>query len=135
MRLLRILIPLLIILAVFSNCAQEKYGDVKAVLKDMIKVQEKYIDDIKKADSAAKCAAAINTFAESIKEFKSKKDVLDKKYPELQSAKEIPQELKGIMDELVLASQKMMEASQGLEKYANDPEVQKAIAKMAQLGQ
>lgn len=116
-----------IILLTFSiiGCSGGKYGDVKKVINKIIKARETVIKDLKKASNAKDVAKAITELADSFSEMKLEFMGFEDKYPELNN--EIPEDLAALRDEMLLSGEKMQSVDDIIEKYEDDPEVEKAI--------
>ncbi len=108
-------------------CGGGKYADAKKVIAESNKIMEDFYEDIDKADSAEKFAAALNGFTKSMQPIVSEMKKLEEKYPELGDQGDVPEELgeegKKMMELWMKFSSIMMKAQQ----YADDPAVAKAM--------
>jgi len=113
-----------------------KYGDVKEVMNEMIKIQEVYTSGLENAQNAQDVAIAINKYIDSMKTVLPQALVLEKKYPELKQKKgeNAPAELQEIQKKMQESTREVAKVSQTiLMKYISDAEVNKAMHRMTEL--
>ncbi len=126
-----IALPILLAFVAFGCGKANKYADVKEVLTDTVKIQETYISAMQKAANAGDVIAAVKGFGEGMSKLLPKVKELDKKYPELKDKKDIPADLKPLMDQIEANNKKLEEAAKPImAKYMKDPNVLKAMAEM-----
>ena len=110
-----------------------RYADVRDYMEQSIKAQEEYLSAIEKADSAQEIAGALNKFAERFLTLKPKMKVLMEKYPEIASEKELPSELRGVMNRQNDLAEKIHNASmKNVSPHTTDPAVVEATKNLAE---
>ena len=103
-----------------------KFSDAKSVLQKFNQNMEDWLEDMDKADSAQKVAAALNAFTSKMKDLRDEMKKIEEKYPELKGMSDPPEELKEEAKKMEELMTKMMSAMMKVSEYADDPEVQKA---------
>ncbi len=107
-----------------------KYAEAKKIMEETADTMEEFMNSVEKAGSADDVVAAINKFSDSMKKLKPKVEELQKKYPELKNEKEVPEELKPVIERFNSLGSRMMGAMGNIAKYAADPKVQEAQQKL-----
>ncbi len=128
-------ITMLCVLAVlfFTVGCQGKYADAKKVNQKYMDVVKKYVDDLEKAASAEDAAKAINRFADGMEALWPQMKALSEKYPELKDRNNPPEELKEMQAEAQEMGKKMGTSMMKLMPYMTDPEVQKAQKRLQEV--
>lgn len=103
-----------------------KYADIKSVMTKFNENTEKWIEDMDKADSAQKVAAALRDFASHMKGLRSEMEKMEEKYPELKDMSDPPEVLKEEAQKMEELMMKIMTVMMKAAQYADDPEVQAA---------
>ncbi len=109
-----------------------KYADAKTAIRDMIDAFENLSDEIGDANDGKSIAAAIDGFVEKMTGLQERMKELEEKYPEFKDKGNVPEELKDLMKELGVATNKMRLVMQKAQKFATDSDVMNAIGKLAQ---
>lgn len=103
--------------------------DPKSVMNEIADTMEALVNDLDGSDSADDVVAAINKFADKMKELKVKVKALEEKYPELKNMGkdgEIPAEFKEYYDRMKELTPKLMGLFTKLQEFASDPKVMEA---------
>jgi hypothetical protein len=106
-----------------------KYADVQKVMDKYIGANEKFATALEGAKTADEVVAALNTLTETTKAVAPQLKAFETKYPEFKNQDNPPAELKPLMDRMMAAAGKMMNAMQKIAPFASDAKVQEAQAK------
>ena len=106
-----------------------KYADVQKVMDKYIGANEKFATTLDGAKTAEDVVTALNTLTETTKAVAPELKAFETKYPEFKNQDNPPAELKPIMDRMMAAAGKMMNAMAKIAPFASDPKVQEAQAK------
>jgi len=107
--------------------AGDKYADFRAFMNDMIKSASDFATAVEKATTGKEAAAALSAMGKKLAAAKPQVAEFEKKYPELRQA-QAPAELKDLQDASAQMGAKMNAAMTTLKtKYAQDPDVLKAL--------
>ena len=120
------------LMVVIAGCGG-KYSDVVEVNRDFAKQMKAYIDDVAKVDSADKAAAAIHKLADGMEKLVPKMKAMKKKYPELESAEKLPEELKKTEQEMEAVGREFGASFMKLMPYMADKKVQEAQARLSKI--
>ncbi|MCX7677988.1 MAG: hypothetical protein N2316_02100 [Spirochaetes bacterium] len=134
MKFFRAIIIFVFVLPIMLWCkkATNRYAEVREYLKKSIAIQEEYLRAIENAKNQKDVASAINVYAEKLKAIHPIMQELVVKYPEIVSEKEVPDELKDIMEEQNRLAAKIHEASmKNVIPYNKTPEVIEATKNLA----
>ena len=110
-----------------------KYGDLKKAMRDVTGATKTFADNVEKASDGKGVAEALQKYVKEMEKLQPKMEELEKKYPELSDG--VPEELKELEAEFEEVGTKMMEAMGKLVKFADDPEVLKAMEGFEKIGQ
>lgn len=115
------------------NCSQKHKGAIaefKAVLGEIVQLQEKALAGIEKAKDGKEGAAILDKLREEMLVVKGKAEMLEKKYPETKTS-EPPAEIEAELKKGTEVSKKLGEALlQAMEKFANDKDFLEAAKRM-----
>jgi hypothetical protein len=130
----KLLILCVIIVMVLSVAACKgggggKYADVQKVMDKYIGANENFSTALEGAKSADDVVKALNALTETTKEVAPKLKAFETKYPEFKNQDNPPAELKPIMDRMMAAAGKMMNAMAKIAPFASDPKVVEAQTK------
>jgi|GEM_PF-599573 len=117
----------LTLLAGSAIYAGGKYTEVEPVLAEMLKVFEKFVTGLEKAENADAVAAALDYHAKTAITLAPKMKEIMKKYPELKDENSHPEELKPLltkMDELI---KRMVVMYGKIGQYTKYPKVKEAF--------
>ena len=106
-----------------------KYAEVKSVMEKQVAGMETFISGLEKASSGPEVAAAFSGYADVIKTLAPQMKALSEKYPEMKNEKEMPAELKPIMDKMEELTKRLGAATMKAAPYLMDPAVQEAQKK------
>lgn len=118
------------VIVLFACGGGGKYGDAKKAMENFISATEDFVAALENADDGKTVAAAINSYADVMKDVGAEMKALTEKYPELKDQKNPPEELKDVAKKMEEVMPKMMGAMMKLAKYAEDPDVMAAQKKM-----
>ena len=104
--------------------------DPKSVVKDFLAVMDDLVVDVEKADNADDIVSAIDKYADGMKKLIPRLKQLKDKFPGLMKSKTLPPEFKEFEAKFNEMQPKMMAVFGKMMKYAADPKVQAAQAKM-----
>lgn len=107
--------------------------DPKSVANATADAFEALVNDVDGANSADDVVAAINKFADKMKELKPKIKALQEKYPELKNmgkGDEVPAEFKEANERMTKLGPKLIGLFGKLQKYDADPKVVEAQKKL-----
>jgi DNA repair ATPase RecN len=107
--------------------------DPKSVANAAADAFENLVNDMEGANSADDLVAAINKFADKMKELKPKMKALEEKYPELKNmgkSDEVPAEFKEANERMEKLGPRLISLFGKLQKYATDPKVIEAQKKL-----
>ena len=132
MKTSKLMIGLCVIVFIFGtiSCGGGKYGDAKKVVSKTNKVLEGFLAKMDKADNAKAVASAVTGFASEMEKILPDMKKLEEKYPELQGAQGVPQELGEEGVKMMELWGKFASVMMKIQEYADDPEVQKAQEKL-----
>jgi len=129
---------ILALLLFVSGCSKSstKYADIKAFINDLINAQEEFLSSVEKSKNADDMVIAINAFTEKMIKLAEQSSEIKKRYPEFEKwekDKEPPAELKADVERLDAQAEKFGQifVSEKIQKYYNDPKVQKALLEMS----
>ena len=105
-----------------------KYSDIKSIMKKFNENTEKWVESMEKADTAKKVASALSDYTNVMKGLRVEMTEMEKKYPEITTMSDPPEELKEEAAKLEELTLKMMTTLMKAAQFADDPEVQKAQA-------
>ncbi len=126
---------LILAAALLAGCGKisGRYSDVRDYMEQSIKAQEEYLSAIEGADSAGDIAGALNKFAARFQVLRPKMKVLMEKYPEIASEKELPSELRDVMNRQNELAEKIHNASmKNVAPYTMDPVVVEATKNLSE---
>lgn len=126
------LISVVIFLSMLLACGGGKYADAKKVMEKWVGTTNEFIADMDNVTDAAGAAAAINTYADSMKAMAADMKKIQEKYPEIKDEKNPPEELKEIAAQMEEVMPKMMGAMMKLAQYSQDPAVMEAQKKLGE---
>jgi hypothetical protein len=106
-----------------------KYADVQKVMDKYIGANEKFATALDGAKTAEDVVTALNALTETTKAVAPELKAFETKYPEFKNQDNPPAELKPVMDRMMAAAGKMMNAMAKIAPFASDPKVQEAQAK------
>jgi predicted small secreted protein len=112
-----------------GTSGEGKYADVQKVMDRYIGANEKFATALEGAKTADEVVAALNTLTETTKAVAPELKAFETKYPEIKNQDNPPAELKPLMDRMMAAAGKMMNAMQKIAPFASDPKVQEAQTK------
>ncbi|HOT45668.1 MAG TPA: hypothetical protein PLM53_14135 [Spirochaetota bacterium] len=122
------LVPLSII-AVLCVCGCGKYGDVKSVIKDIIKATDACTADMQKANSGKEAAVALDAYTAKMSVLRPKMNEYFNKYPELRTSK--PKELEKVMEDFKASNNKFFPVlNEVIMKYKGDKDFGAAMENM-----
>lgn len=110
-----------------------KYAEVRDTTEDMIDVMNSFGDTMAGAKDGATVADAVSDFVDEYGGLKEKIEALEKKFPEFDLKRSLPEELKDLKPKLEEAMMKMFGAMMQIEKFKRDPAVAKVKDKLRQL--
>jgi hypothetical protein len=90
-----------------------------------------YVDQLEKADSAKKIAAAMDEFADAMTKLGPKMKEVAEKYPELKDEKNQPDAFKKIHKESEVMQKRFSGSFMKTMQYMTDPKVQQAQQRIA----
>jgi hypothetical protein len=122
-------VVVVLVLSVAACKGGGKYADVQKVMDKYIGANEKFATALEGAKTADEVVAALNALTETTKAVAPELKAFDTKYPELKNQDNPPAELKPIMDRMMAAAGKMMNAMQKIAPFASDAKVQEAQTK------
>ncbi len=108
------------------GCGGGKYADAKKLMKESNKIMENFLAGMEKAENAKEVATVLNDFAKAMQKIKPEMEKLEEKYPELTNRQSPPPELGEIGVKTMELWSKFPSVMMKAQKYADDPEVQKA---------
>lgn len=110
--------------------AKGKYSDAIIIMEEFTKIQESYLDNLGKVQSADDLVKVINAYSDSMTGIMPRIIDMTKKYPELDQSND--KDLKRIEERIeVLGKRIEQETPAVLIKYQSDPKVQESFMKMA----
>ena len=110
-----------------------KYSDVIEVNQKFIQLMSDYVKAVDNVDNAGDAADAINELADGMEKLSPQMKDLQKKYPELQTAEDLPEELQMSEQEMETVSRDFGASFMKLVPYMSDPEVQQAQQRLSQV--
>ncbi|MFP4445075.1 MAG: hypothetical protein ACLFPD_02355 [Desulfosudaceae bacterium] len=110
-----------------------KYSDVIEVNQKFIQLMSAYVKAVDKVDNAGDAAAAINELADGMEKLSPRMKDLQKKYPELRTAEDLPEEIQMSEQEMETVSRDFGASFMKLAPYTSDPEVQQAQQRLSQV--
>jgi hypothetical protein len=125
---------LLLILISFGCFAQTKYEDLKELFIWYMEVTMDTVNVLEKSQDTKQIAQALNDYVDATLEFIPQMEQFEEKYPELKEMSDPPKELEETMDRFEEAMGRAAESFAGVMMYADDPDVQKAMARFEELG-
>jgi hypothetical protein len=127
--ILFVVVVLVLSVAACKGGGGGKYADVQKVMDKYIGANEKFATALEGAKTADEVVAALNTLTDTTKAVAPELKAFETKYPEFKNQDNPPAELKPIMDRMMAAAGKMMNAMAKIAPFASDPKVQEAQAK------
>jgi len=125
---------LFLILLSFGCFAQTKYGDIKEMFNWYLDATLKVVNVLENSQDTKEIALALEDYVDATLEFIPQMEQFEEKYPELNEQSDPPKELEEIMDRFEKAMERAADSFAGLFKYAEDPDVQKAMERFEELG-
>lgn len=132
-RLALILFVILLGVSMLNGCGKGKYDDVIEYNDQFVKITREYIDDLNKADTGKDVAKAMNEFADEFKKLVPKMKEINKKFPELQKMKDLPEELVESQRKAQEVGMDFASSFMKTMKYAIEPEVVEAQKRMGKI--
>jgi len=111
----------------------DKYAEVREAVNSYVSLLETFGTEIEAAQDAKAVAAAMNKLNEAMREVAPKIKTLTAKFPELNDDATTPEELKPFMVKMTDIHPKMMAAMQKANQFSDDPGVQAAKVKFAEI--
>ena len=117
------------------GCGQDKYDKVVEVNDQFVSVTQEYIDGLNKAESGKDIAKAMNKYADEFKKLGPKMKEISEKYPELMTAKDLPEKIKQSQAKATQIGMDLASSFMKTMKYLADPEVVAAQKRMGEVMQ
>jgi hypothetical protein len=121
-----VLLCVVVFIAGIMACGGGKYADAKKVMEKSNKVMEDFLEEMEKAENAKEVAAVLTDFTKAMQKITPEMKKLEEKYPELAKGQSPPPELGEIGQRMAELWSKFASVMMKMQKYADDPEVQKA---------
>jgi hypothetical protein len=117
-----------ILLIINPGCKNKEYPDLADAIIDITIIQEKYLNKALKISSKNDFITVLNEYSVEIYLSILKLDAAFMNYPELNDHKNIPNDLKLLIDIFNEAKRQLTKAAEPLvSKYGKDPAVKKAL--------
>ena len=123
---------LVMLTSVLVGCAG-KYADVKRVNAQFVRTTEEYIAKLEKADSAARVAQAMNSYADEMEKVWPRMQKAAERYPELKNRSDPPKGLEECQRESEAIGKQMAGTFMKIMPYISDPEVARAQERLAKI--
>jgi uncharacterized protein YjgD (DUF1641 family) len=110
-----------------------KYGEIEALMDEVVAANEEYLSAVDKASSADDVVNAIDTLTAEMTPLAGKMEELMTRYPDLKgmNMSSHPTELDAAFERQKALGQKMVEGQGKIMKYMTDPRVSQALLKSA----
>lgn len=115
------------------GCGGGKYSDIIEVNRQFVKLMSNYVEAVDKVDSADEAAKAINDLADGMEKLAPEMKAIQKKYPELADAEELPEELEMTEEEMEKVGQKFGNSFMKLMPYMSNQKVQQAQERLTRV--
>ncbi len=125
---------LLLILISLGCFAQTKYEDIKELFNWYMEVTIEVVNVLEGSQDTKQIAQALNDYVDATLEFIPQMEQFEEKYPELAEMSDPPKELEETMERFEEAMGRAAESFGGLMQHAEDPDVQKAMARFEEIG-
>jgi len=126
----KLIVVVIVLLGFVWGCGQGKYDDVVEVNDEFISVVQDYIDRLNKAQKGKDIAKAMNKYADAFKKIGPKMKEINEKYPELITAKDLPEKVKQSQAKATQIGMDLASSFMKIMQYMNDPEVVEAQKRM-----
>lgn len=121
-------VTLVLLLVTFTVSAAEKYADAKPLIKEMIKVLEKFVVSLEKADNGAAIVAALDSHTKGMTKLTPGIKEMYKKYPEMKKNDvDLPDSMKHLDKKMKELTKKFVKLYSKIRKYGEDPKVKTAM--------
>lgn len=107
-----------------------QYADVEEFADQYVRLMGEYVAAMDQADSAQEVATAINRLADGVERLQPAMQEVLEKYPELKNDQDMPEELRKIESRMQEIFMKMQHTLEKVWPYMDDPNVQKAHARL-----
>lgn len=139
MRRTAVLYLFLSIFATSVDCGAGKYADAAAVLEDVVKAQERYLESLENISTAKELEDALVAFTGVMEELGPRLGEMREKYPELAKDGATPPELEKLRRRMEENARKFADPAEnrGLVKFMEfftDPGVQRALVRLERVG-
>jgi hypothetical protein len=129
----------LLIFAAPVACGSGKYADAAAVLKDIVKAQERYLESLENISTAKDLEDALVSFIDVMEKLGPRLGEMREKYPELAKDGATPPELEKLRRRMEENARKFADPAEnrGLVKFMEfftDPGVQRALVRLERVG-
>ncbi|MBL0713082.1 MAG: hypothetical protein JJV98_05220 [Desulfosarcina sp.] len=122
----------IVMFSMLMACGGGKEAEARKIMADHAQIMETYAGSLEKAESAADCASAIDTFTDQMEKMMPRFKDFEKKHPDFfQAGGESPPGLEKEHQRMVHGTDKLQAASMNMIKYMMDPQVQSAMQRMA----
>lgn len=126
-------VTLLLILLSFGSFAQTKYEDIKELFNWYLDATKKVVNVLDNSQDTKQIAQALEDYVDATLEFVPQMEQYEDKYPGLSEMSDPPQELEEIMEQFEKVMESAANSFAGLYKYAEDPDVQKAMERFEEV--
>ncbi len=126
-------VVLLIVVSV-ACYGQSKYGDIEELFEWYAEKLESLADVLEASGDPKEVAAALNEYVDATLEFIPQMERFEEKYPELADMPDPPPELEPSVVRFEESTQRLSGSFASLNRFADDPDVQKALARLQELG-
>lgn len=126
-------VALLLILLSFGSFAQTKYEDIKELFNWYLDATKKVVNVLDNSQDTKQIAQALEDYVDATLEFVPQMEQYEDKYPGLSEMSDPPQELEEIMEQFEKVMESAANSFAGLYKYAEDPDVQKAMERFEEV--
>ncbi|MCP3876275.1 MAG: hypothetical protein GY699_24420 [Desulfobacteraceae bacterium] len=131
-KITRVVAIVMLLTGFFLGCGQDKYDDVVEINNEFIKVTQGYMDGLNKAESGKDVAKAMNKYADEFKKLAPKMKEIQKKYPDLMTAKDLPEKVTKSQAQSTQIGMDLAGSFMKVMKYMTDPEVVSAQQRMGE---
>jgi len=118
---------------ILSGCGQGEYDEVIEYNDQFVSITKEYVNDLNKAENGKEVAKAMNQFADEFKKLIPKMNAVNQKFPELQTMKDLPEELVQSQEEAKAVGMEFASTFMKTMKYAMEPEVAEAQKRMGSI--
>jgi len=125
-------VVLLIVVSV-ACYGQSKYGDIEELFEWYAEELHNLADVLEASEDPKEVAAALNEYVDATLKFIPQMQKFEEKYPELEEMPDPPPELEPSVNRFEEATKRLSGSFGSLSRFADDPDVQKALARLQEL--